>query len=173
MDGVEWSAMGGLGQLDWFARAWDQKLNPSAYNFSIDVSGSSESLSPHTPRPPHFETELPTLVNSKQYRRIIKRREARSKLAQLRSLKIQKLKKSGSYIHESRHKHAMKRPRGEGGRFLTKDELEEYYKKNPGEKQPGSSSGSVSKKYKKTESNVSTASAASGTSSIDDFFNGS
>ena len=24
MDGVEWSAMGGLGQLDWFARAWDQ-----------------------------------------------------------------------------------------------------------------------------------------------------
>ncbi|GMH69792.1 hypothetical protein TrLO_g4974 [Triparma laevis f. longispina] len=138
------------------------KLNPSAYNFSLDVSGTSSTLSPHSPRLPHFETELPTLVNSKQYRRIIKRREARSKLVQLRSLKIQKLKKSGSYIHESRHKHAMKRPRGEGGRFLTKDELEVYYKKNPGEK-----SGGGGKKYKKTESGMSN---ASGASSVDDFF---
>ena len=31
----------------------------------------------------------------------------------------------------------MKRPRGEGGRFLTKDELVEYYKKNPAEKPEG------------------------------------
>ena len=38
-----------------------------------------------------------------------------------------------AYIHESRHKHAMKRPRGPGGRFLTKDELVEFYKNRPDE----------------------------------------
>ncbi|GMH74827.1 hypothetical protein TrRE_jg9401 [Triparma retinervis] len=67
-----------------------------------------------------YETEQPTLVNPKQYRRIVKRREARAKLRQL-----------------AEANHAMKRPRGEGGRFLTKDELVEYYKKNPAEKPEG------------------------------------
>ena len=40
------------------------------------------------------------------------------------------------YLHESRHNHAMRRPRGPGGRFLTSDEVAEI------ERQKGSGGGS-------------------------------
>jgi len=120
----------------------------------------------------------PTFVNAKQYKRILKRREARAKLEEYHKRKRAKQQQqqqqhnqhhhqpsssssgslssqpqpsssslssphdgtadSGSasrkpYQHESRHRHAMKRPRGPGGRFLTKAELVEYYKKHPDE----------------------------------------
>lgn len=67
----------------------------------------------------------PTFVNAKQYRRILKRREARAKLEEYyRQKRAKKADQEGKdpkpYMHESRHRHAMKRPRGPGGRFLTK-----------------------------------------------------
>ncbi|XP_066278778.1 nuclear transcription factor Y subunit alpha-like isoform X2 [Branchiostoma lanceolatum] len=57
--------------------------------------------------------EEPLYVNAKQYHRIMKRREMRAKLEA--SGKIPKIRKK--YLYESRHKHAIARTRGNGGKF--------------------------------------------------------
>ena len=74
------------------------------------------------PRPLNLEENLrpseETLshVNSKQFDRILKRRVTRERLGWTPGSRR-------SYLHESRHKHATRRPRGPGGRFLNNDEF--------------------------------------------------
>lgn len=85
---------------------------PVEHATSPDVGGGAE--------------EAPLYVNAKQFHRILKRRLARQKLEEQLRLTSKARK---PYLHESRHNHAMRRPRGPGGRFLTSDEVAELERK--------------------------------------------
>ncbi|KAF2436392.1 hypothetical protein EJ08DRAFT_655391 [Tothia fuscella] len=89
-----------------------QSASVQQHQQSPDVGGATE--------------EAPLYVNAKQFHRILKRRLARQKLEEQLRLTSKARK---PYLHESRHNHAMRRPRGPGGRFLTSDEVAEMERK--------------------------------------------
>lgn len=77
---------------------------------------------PQSPEVATGAEESPLYVNAKQFHRILKRRVARQRLEEALRLTNKGRK---PYLHESRHNHAMRRPRGPGGRFLTAEEVAE------------------------------------------------
>lgn len=106
---------------------------------------TTQPPAPPTPSQPHQQSpdivsaeETPLYVNAKQFHRILKRRVARQKLEEALRLTSKQRK---PYLHESRHNHAMRRPRGPGGRFLTADEVAELDRKKKQEEDGASADG--------------------------------
>ena len=105
-----------------------------------------------------FGQDSPLYVNAKQYKRILHRRQARAafqaKLARqsggassggASSIRDSPMSVGSSggkkpYMHLSRHRHAMRRPRGPGGRFLTAKEMADLKARGEQEKNNSPSS---------------------------------
>ena len=113
------------------------QFQPSSQTSELSTWGQMPQLrnppAARTPIPqrPYLEEdsrpseEAPLYVNAKKFKRILKRRFAR----QQREERLGCTPGSRRpYRHESRHKHAIRRPREPRGRFLNKDELKRQEK---------------------------------------------
>ncbi|CAD6226711.1 unnamed protein product [Miscanthus lutarioriparius] len=89
--------------------------------------------------PPAIAAEEPVYVNAKQFNGILRRRLARAKLMAARDRRVSGNRKT--YLHESRHLHALRRARGTGGRFLNTRSLDS----NPHKPPPEGSAASTAK----------------------------
>ncbi|KAG2243559.1 hypothetical protein Bca52824_094598 [Brassica carinata] len=99
------------------------------------VSGYGSQISPGRvmlPLKMDTEEDGTIYVNSKQYHGIIRRRQSRAK-AVLKN-KMSNCRKQ-PYMHHSRHLHAMRRPRGSGGRFLNTKKADAALQSKPSDPQ--------------------------------------
>ncbi|XP_052481933.1 nuclear transcription factor Y subunit A-3 isoform X2 [Gossypium raimondii] len=91
------------------------------YNHSMIQAQLGGNAPTRIPLPLDLAEDEPIYVNPKQYHGILRRRQYRAKLeAQNKLVKSRK-----PYLHESRHRHALNRVRGSGGRFLSKKTLQQ------------------------------------------------